>query len=157
MKKVLAMLLSAAMVLSMMTGCGSTTNQEASNEQNTTEEATEAPEETTAEAEEAPAEEDEFQASVMFCGSTSLYPIISSLASSFTEEYVTWDKVDSSFPEENISIYVAPGGSGYFKYCGCNQYHSQYGNYPSLYQLWRNVSSVFDGGDGNGSKCIQSD
>lgn len=112
MKKVLAMLLSAAMVLSMMTGCGSTTNQEASNEQNTTEEATEAPEETTAEAEEAPAEEDEFQASVMFCGSTSLYPIISSLASSFTEEYVTWDKVDSSFPEENISIYVAPGGSG---------------------------------------------
>ena len=37
---------------------------------------------------------------------------MSSLASSFTEEYVTWDKVDSSFPAENISIYVAPGGSG---------------------------------------------
>jgi phosphate transport system substrate-binding protein len=56
--------------------------------------------------------EDDFQANIMFCGSTSLYPIISSLASSFTEEYTTWDSVNSSFPEENISIYVAPGGSG---------------------------------------------
>ena len=59
---------------------------------------------------EAPAED--FQASVLFCGSTSLYPIMSSLASSFTEENVTWDKVDPSFPDKNISIYVAPGGSG---------------------------------------------
>lgn len=58
------------------------------------------------------AEPDEFQASILFCGSTSLYPIISSLASSFTEGYVTWDKVDPSFPDSNISIYVAPGGSG---------------------------------------------
>ena len=53
-----------------------------------------------------------FQSSILFCGSTSLYPIMSSLASSFTEEYVTWDQVDASFPAENISIYVAPGGSG---------------------------------------------
>ena len=37
---------------------------------------------------------------------------MSSLASSFTEKYETWDKVDASFPKENISIYVAPGGSG---------------------------------------------
>lgn len=37
---------------------------------------------------------------------------MSSLASSFTEEYVTWDKVDASFPAKNISVYVAPGGSG---------------------------------------------
>ena len=54
----------------------------------------------------------EFKSTVMFCGSTSLYPIISSLASSFTDEYVTWDKVNSELPESNISIYVAPGGSG---------------------------------------------
>ena len=54
----------------------------------------------------------EFQSSILFCGSTSLYPILSSLASSFTEEYVTWNAVDASFPEQNISIYVAPGGSG---------------------------------------------
>ncbi len=58
------------------------------------------------------AEEADFKAQVLFCGSTSLYPIISSLASSFTEKYVTWDKVDESFPKKNISIYVAPGGSG---------------------------------------------
>ena len=55
---------------------------------------------------------DQFQASILFCGSTSLYPIISSLASSFTEDNVTWDKLDPSFPDANISIYVAPGGSG---------------------------------------------
>ncbi len=48
----------------------------------------------------------------MFCGSTSLYPIISSLASSFTDEYETWNNVNSKLPEANISIYVAPGGSG---------------------------------------------
>ena len=65
-----------------------------------------------AEAEAAATEDGEFQSSIMFCGSTSLYPIISSLASSFTEEYVTWDAVDSSMPDKNISIYVAPGGSG---------------------------------------------
>lgn len=53
-----------------------------------------------------------FKSDIMFCGSTSLYPIMSSLASSFTEDYVTWDKVNADFPEENISIYVAPGGSG---------------------------------------------
>ena len=58
------------------------------------------------------AETADFQSSILFCGSTSLYPIISSLASSFTDEYVTWDMVDASFPADNISIYVAPGGSG---------------------------------------------
>ena len=57
-------------------------------------------------------EGDAFQSAILFCGSTSLYPIISSLASSFTEASVTWDQVDPSFPDANISIYVAPGGSG---------------------------------------------
>jgi phosphate transport system substrate-binding protein len=56
--------------------------------------------------------EEPFQANILFCGSTSLYPIMSSLASSFTEEYVKWNAVDPSMPEKNISIYVAPGGSG---------------------------------------------
>jgi phosphate transport system substrate-binding protein len=37
---------------------------------------------------------------------------MSSLASSFTDEYETWNNVDASLPEANISIYVAPGGSG---------------------------------------------
>ena len=56
--------------------------------------------------------EEPFQANILFCGSTSLYPILSSLAASFTEEYVKWNAVDPSMPEKNISIYVAPGGSG---------------------------------------------
>ena len=56
--------------------------------------------------------DEDFQSAILFCGSTSLYPIISSLASSFTDEYVTWDQVDPSLPDKNISVYVAPGGSG---------------------------------------------
>ena len=52
------------------------------------------------------------EGTIMFCGSTSLYPIMSSLASSFTDEYETWNNVDAALPEANISIYVAPGGSG---------------------------------------------
>lgn len=112
MKKVLAMLLAATMALTAMAGCGSTETQQTSTEQ-TTEETTEAEQPAEeAETEETAEETDEFQSDILFCGSTSLYPIVSSLASSFTEEYVTWDKVDSSFPEKNISIYVAPGGSG---------------------------------------------
>ncbi len=115
MKKVLAMLLAATMALTAMAGCGSTETQQTSAEQ-TTEETTETTEAEQpaeeAETEETAEETDEFQSDILFCGSTSLYPIMSSLASSFTEEYVTWDKVDSSFPEKNISIYVAPGGSG---------------------------------------------
>lgn len=49
---------------------------------------------------------------IMFCGSTSLYPIMSSLASSFTDEHEKWNDVDSTLPDANVSIYVAPGGSG---------------------------------------------
>lgn len=103
MKKQLAVLLAAAMMAGTMTGCGSSAKTESTT--------AEAKTEGTAETAAAEAE-DKFQSSIMFCGSTSLYPIMSSLASSFTEEYVTWDKVDASFPAENISIYVAPGGSG---------------------------------------------
>lgn len=112
MRKNLAKILAASLSLGLLTACGSsnTAATTAAPAETTAAEATQAEEkaeETTA----APAEE-KFQSSVLFCGSTSLYPIISSLASSFTEEYVTWDKVDSSLPSENISIYVAPGGSG---------------------------------------------
>ena len=101
MKKKLAVLLAAAMMMGAMTGCGSSAKTETTEAETKAEETTEAAE-----------NEDKFQSSILFCGSTSLYPIMSSLASSFTEKYVTWDKVDPSFPAENISIYVAPGGSG---------------------------------------------
>lgn len=93
-KKASTLFLALALTLSLA-ACGSTTTTGSGNE-------------STGE----PQSDGAFQSSILFCGSTSLYPIMSSLASSFTEEYVTWDQVDASFPAENISIYVAPGGSG---------------------------------------------
>ena len=94
MKKFLAILLALVMTLALV-ACGQQNDADAGD--NTGDEQT---------------TETEFQSKILFCGSTSLYPIISSLASSFTEEYVKWNAVNPSFPEENISIYVAPGGSG---------------------------------------------
>lgn len=93
MKKFLALILSLVMALSLV-ACGGTEG------------------EAEGEGEADGGAEVVFQSDILFCGSTSLYPILSSLASSFTEGYVTWDQVDASFPEKNISIYVAPGGSG---------------------------------------------
>ena len=90
MKKFLALILALCMMLSLV-ACGG----DAPAEEDTAEP------ETTA-----------FQSSILFCGSTSLYPIMSSLASSFTDSYEKWSDYDASFPEENVSIYVAPGGSG---------------------------------------------
>jgi len=49
---------------------------------------------------------------IYFNGSSTLTPVINTIAASFNEEYETWDKVDSSFEEAPISIYVASGGSG---------------------------------------------
>ncbi len=53
-----------------------------------------------------------FRAQMTFNGSSTLAPVISAIATDFIEEYTTWDKVDPSFPAENISIYVSAGGSG---------------------------------------------
>lgn len=89
MKKFLAMLLALVMVLSMA-ACAAPAENKADDK----------------------AAQDDCQSQILFCGSTSLYPIISSLASSFTEKYVTWDKVNAQFPNSHISVYVAPGGSG---------------------------------------------
>ncbi len=89
MKKFLAMLLALVMVLSMA-ACAAPAENKTDDK----------------------AAQDEFQSRILICGSTSLYPIISSLASSFTEKYVTWDKVNAQFPNSHISVYVAPGGSG---------------------------------------------
>lgn len=106
-KKVCAAVATLALAVGLMAGCSSnstTTDNQTSQDNQATQ--------TTDTTDTTQTEEEQFQSSIMFCGSTSLYPIMSSLASSFTETYVTWDKVDSSFPAENISIYVAPGGSG---------------------------------------------
>ena len=94
-KRFISLLMAVVLCTFLFMGCGNGTNESPSEPA-----ATDASKEST------------FQSSIMFCGSTSLYPIISSLASSFTEKYETWDQVDAAFPEANISIYVAPGGSG---------------------------------------------
>lgn len=72
MKKFVAALLAASMTLALLAGCGAAPAAETE----TKEEAAETTEETGA--------ADEFKSSILFCGSTSLYPIMSSLASSFT-------------------------------------------------------------------------
>ncbi|HLR33853.1 MAG TPA: phosphate ABC transporter substrate-binding protein [Tissierellales bacterium] len=54
----------------------------------------------------------DFKAQITFNGSSTLAPVMSSIATDFIEEYETWDQVDSSFPKENIAIYVSAGGSG---------------------------------------------
>ena len=116
MKKGIIAGLAAAIMVVALAGCGSNAQNAAPAE--TSDAATSSSvvaAETSAAPEAAPAaaaEDGDFQSSIMFCGSTSLYPIISSLAASFTDEYETWNNVDPSMPEKNISIYVAPGGSG---------------------------------------------
>ncbi|TCU71620.1 phosphate ABC transporter substrate-binding protein (PhoT family) [Tissierella praeacuta] len=56
--------------------------------------------------------ENEFKAQMTFNGSSTLAPVISAIATDFIEANTTWDRVDASFPDKNISIYVSAGGSG---------------------------------------------
>lgn len=112
MKKGYLLALSALLSLGILSGCSSSgqSSEVASSEEITVAASQDASKENESATE--AAKDEAFQSDILFCGSTSLYPIISSLASSFTEEYVTWNKVDPKLPEKNISIYVAPGGSG---------------------------------------------
>ncbi len=55
---------------------------------------------------------DEFSSQILFNGSSTLAPVMASISTNFIEGFVTWDKVDASFPEKNIAIYVSAGGSG---------------------------------------------
>lgn len=54
----------------------------------------------------------EFKAEMTFNGSSTLAPVITAIATEYIEKYTTWDKVDPSFPDKYISIYVSAGGSG---------------------------------------------
>lgn len=113
MKKMISLLLALSMATLLAACGGSPDTQESPSDVPSQSQSQPAQESVSPSPSEEPGESPaQFQSSIMFCGSTSLYPIISSLASSFTEQYVTWDKVDPSFPDSNISIYVAPGGSG---------------------------------------------
>ena len=49
---------------------------------------------------------------ISFSGSSTLAPVISKISTDFIEKYETWDKVDSSLENKNITIYVSSGGSG---------------------------------------------
>lgn len=45
-------------------------------------------------------------------------------------------------------IFAQARSAGDPEYCRCAQCDSGHGNYPSVYQLWRYVHCVPDGGDG---------
>lgn len=49
---------------------------------------------------------------ISFSGSSTLAPVINKISTDFIEKHTTWDKVDSSLPKENITIFVSAGGSG---------------------------------------------
>ena len=49
---------------------------------------------------------------LLFNGSTTLAPVITSIATTFNETYVTWDAYDETLPQAQIAIYVSAGGSG---------------------------------------------
>lgn len=53
-----------------------------------------------------------FKSQILFNGSSTLAPVIAQISTNFIEEFVTWNKVDASFPEKNVAIYVSAGGSG---------------------------------------------
>lgn len=53
-----------------------------------------------------------FDGKIVLAGSSTLAPVISEIARSFSEKYETWDKVDPSLPSAKIEIFVSGGGSG---------------------------------------------
>ncbi len=101
MKKISFISIILVFVLILAVGC--TTEQA-----NAPEQINQAQEETP----EVPDVKDEFNSQILFNGSSTLAPVMASISTNFIEGFVTWDKVDASFPEKNIAIYVSAGGSG---------------------------------------------
>lgn len=99
-------LISFMLVLVLILAVGCAAEQPVPQDQESNQE-TEVPE--TPEVQEA---QDEFSSQILFNGSSTLAPVMASISTNFIEGFVTWDKVDASFPEENIAIYVSAGGSG---------------------------------------------
>ena len=96
-KKLMSVLLAAAMVASMAVGCGS--DKKAASDSGDTKK-TESTEKKTE------------SNQILFNGSSTLAPVITSMATTFFDTYGTWDAYDSSLPKEDIAIYVSAGGSG---------------------------------------------
>lgn len=93
-KRILSLMLAAAMVMGLAVGCGSKKPAED----------TETKKEETAEASETN--------QILCIGSSTLAPVITEIASTLNETYTTWNKLDSALPEEDIAVFVAAGGSG---------------------------------------------
>nr|WP_312579785.1 phosphate ABC transporter substrate-binding protein [Sedimentibacter sp.] len=104
MKKYFSLLCVILVVTLALAGCG--------NAASTTPAEQTPAEQTPSEPETVPSETDEFVPQIMFNGSSTLAPVMASISTNFIEEYVTWDKVDASYPEKDIAIYVSAGGSG---------------------------------------------
>lgn len=49
---------------------------------------------------------------IIITGSPTLGQVLTQLTVEFTEKYLTWDKVDPTFPEEEINIVISGGGTG---------------------------------------------
>ena len=97
MKKKISLLSIVLILILIITGCGKQEIASLQDDEN---------------AEDTQGENQEFNAQITFNGSSTLAPVMSAIATEFIEEYTTWDKADSNFPEENIAIYVSAGGSG---------------------------------------------
>lgn len=93
-KRALAIIMMLAMTVSLAVGCGS-------GDSKTEESKSEATEETKAGG-----------SQILFNGSSTLAPVITTIATEFNESYGTWNAYDSKLPEEDIAIYVSAGGSG---------------------------------------------
>ena len=96
-KKVLSILLTAAMVMSLAVGCGSNKSEST---------------DTKADDKKTEASADAGSNQILFNGSSTLAPVITSIATNFFDTYGTWKSYDSSLPDEDIAIYVSAGGSG---------------------------------------------
>ena len=96
--------ISIILVLMLILAVGCTAEQPAPQEPGNNEEQAETPDVSEA--------KNEFKPQILFNGSSTLAPVMASISTNFIEGFVTWDKVDASFPEENIAIYVSAGGSG---------------------------------------------
>ena len=82
-KKMISALLIGAMAVSMAAGCGQNDTNDANG--------------TSAGAEQTTAQEDSNQ--ILFNGSSTLAPVITSIATDFFDTYKTWNAYDSSLPE----------------------------------------------------------
>lgn len=86
-KKLMSVLLAAAMVASMAVGCGS--DKKASSDSGDTKK-TESTEKKTE------------SNQILFNGSSTLAPVITSIATDFFDTYGTWDAYDSSLPKKTL-------------------------------------------------------